>query len=117
VTTTPLSSILLVLMASFIGSFGAVFLKLGAAHLNRGIRGALNWQLATGLGLFLGSSVPFIIALKHGELSVLYPMVSLSYVWAMLWSKMFFGEPVSKGKVGALALILCGIICIGVGGR
>ena len=116
-TGTPISSILLVLFASFIGSFGAVFLKLGAAHLNRGIRGILNWQLAAGIGLFLGSSVPFIMALKHGELSVLYPMVSLSYVWAMIWSRMLFGEPITKGKVGALAFILGGILCIGVGGR
>ncbi len=116
-TATPLSSILMVIGASFIGSFGAVFLKLGAAHLNRGIRGLLNWQLAAGIGLFLGSSIPFIIALKHGELSVLYPMVSLSYVFAMLWSKLFFGEHISAGKVGALVLIVGGIVCIGVGGR
>jgi drug/metabolite transporter (DMT)-like permease len=115
--TTPLSSILLVLFASFIGSFGAVFLKLGSRHLDRGILGAINWQLAAGIGLFLGSSVPFVIALKQGELSVLYPMVSLSYVWAMVWSRMLFKEKVTKGKVGALALILAGIVCIGVGGR
>ncbi len=35
---TPLSSIVLVLLASVIGSLGAVFLKKGAAHLNRGFR-------------------------------------------------------------------------------
>ncbi len=114
---TPLSSILLVLLASFISSFGAVFLKLGSAHLSRGIRGALNWQLAAGIGLFLGSSVPFVMALKHGELSVLYPMVSISYLWAMVWSKIFFKEHITRAKVGALAMILAGIVCIGVGGR
>ena len=117
-TTTPFSSILLVLLASFVGSFGGVYLKIGAAHVKqRGIRGALNWQLAAGILLFLGSSVPFVIALKHGELSVLYPMVSLNYVWTMLWSSMLFKEPVTKGKVGALALILGGIVCIGIGSR
>ena len=62
---TPLSSILLVLLASLISSFGAVFLKLGSAHLSRGIRGALNWQIAAGIGLFLGSSIPFIMGLKR----------------------------------------------------
>ena len=114
---TPFSSILLVLLASFISSFGAVFLKVGSAHLSRGIRGALNWQLAAGLGLFLGSSVPFIMALKHGELSVLYPMVSISYLWAMVWSKIFFNEHITRAKIGALGMILAGIVCIGVGGR
>lgn len=116
-TATPVSSILLVLLASFIGSFGAVFLKLGSRHLSRGILGALNWELAAGIALFLGSSVPFIIALRHGELSVLYPMVSLSYVWAMVWSRLLFKEVVTRAKIGALALILAGIVCIGVGGR
>jgi multidrug transporter EmrE-like cation transporter len=114
---TPLSSILLIMLASFISSFGAVFLKLGSAHLSRGIRGLLNWQLAAGIGLFLGSSVPFVMALKHGELSVLYPMVSISYLWAMVWSKIFFREHITGAKIGALAMILLGIVCIGVGGR
>jgi multidrug transporter EmrE-like cation transporter len=43
-------------------------------------------------------------------------MVSLGYVWTLFWSKLFFNEPITKGKLGALALILAGIICIGVGG-
>lgn len=116
-TKTPLSSILLVLLASLIGSFGAVFLKMGAAHLNRGFRHILNGQLGFGVVLFLGSSVPFVMGVRHGELSVLYPMVSLGYVWTLFWSKLFFDEPITKAKLGALAMILAGIICIGVGGR
>lgn len=116
-TGTPLSSILLVLAASFIGSFGSVLLKMGAAHLNEGLRGILNLKLAGGIALFLGSSVPFIIALKHGELTVLYPMVSLSYLWTMIWSRIWFHEPITKGKVGGLLLILAGIVCIGAGAR
>jgi multidrug transporter EmrE-like cation transporter len=114
---TPLSSILLVLSASLIGSFGAVFLKMGAAHLKRGFRYILNLQLGIGIFLFLASSIPFLIGVKHGELSVLYPMVSLGYVWTLFWSKLFFGEPITKAKLGALGMILAGIVCIGVGGR
>ena len=115
--TTPASSILLVLLASVIGSFGAVFLKMGAAKLKGGLRYLINPQLAAGVALFLGSSIPFLMGLKHGELSVLYPMVSLGYICALFWSRLFFGEPITRGKVGALALIAAGIICIGVGGR
>jgi multidrug transporter EmrE-like cation transporter len=114
---TPLSSIFLVLLASLIGSFGAVFLKMGAAHLNRGLRYILNWQLVFGISLFLGSSIPFLMGLRHGELSVLYPMVSLGYIWTLFWSRLFFNEPITKAKLGALAMILAGIVCIGAGGR
>jgi drug/metabolite transporter (DMT)-like permease len=116
-SSTPLSSILLVLLASLIGSFGAVFLKLGSAHLKRTILGILNWRLGAGVTLFVGSSVPFLMGLKHGELSVLYPMVSLGYVWTLFWSRLFFKEPITRGKLSALALILGGIFCIGAGGR
>ena len=114
---TPLSSILLVLCASLVGSSGAVFLKMGAEPMKNGLRYILNWKLFTGLALFVGSSVPFVVALRHGELSVLYPMVSLGYVWTMVWSKVFFNEPITRAKVGALFMILAGIVCIGVGGR
>jgi multidrug transporter EmrE-like cation transporter len=114
---TPLSSILLVLLASLIGSFGAVFLKLGAAPMKNGLRHIFNLKLLAGVSLFVGSSVPFVMGLRHGELSVLYPMVSLGYVWTMVWSRIFFGEPITRAKVGALAMILTGIVCIGAGGR
>ena len=115
-TRTPITSILLVLLASLIGSFGAVFLKFGAAHLKGGLRYIFNWQLAAGVALYVGSSVPFVMGLKHGELSVLYPMVSAGYICTMFWSKVFFNEPITKAKLGALAMILAGIVCIGVGG-
>lgn len=114
---TPVSSILLVLLASLIGSFGAVFLKLGAERLKNGFWHIFNLRLACGVALFVGSSVPFIMGLKHGELSVLYPMVSLGYVWTLFWSKLFFNEPITRAKIGALGMILAGIVCIGVGGR
>jgi len=107
---------LLVMSASLIGSFGAVFLKLGAEPLKNGIRHIVNWKLAMGIALFLGSSVPYVMGIKHGELSVLYPMVSLSYVFAMVWSKVFFQEHISMGKIAAVGVILAGVICIGAGG-
>jgi drug/metabolite transporter (DMT)-like permease len=115
VNSTPLSSILLVMSASLVGSFGAVFLKLGAEQLKQGLRHILNPKLIVGVGLFLGSSVPYVMGINRGELSVLYPMVSLSYVFAMIWSKFFFGERISSGKIAAVALILAGVVCIGVG--
>ncbi|MDQ6676411.1 MAG: EamA family transporter [Acidobacteriota bacterium] len=109
---TPVSSMLLVLLASLIGSFGAVFLKLGAEKLRYGIRHIISAQAAAGVALFLISSVFFGWGIKNGELSVLYPMVSLGYVWTLIWSRIFFREPVTKSKFVALGMILCGIVLI-----
>jgi drug/metabolite transporter (DMT)-like permease len=116
-TETPVSSMLLVLVASVIGSFGAVFLKLGSAKLANGFWHILNVQLATGVTLFLGSSYFFVLGIRHGELSVLYPMVSLGYIWTLLWSRLFFHEAFTRQKFMGLALILVGVFFVGLGSR
>lgn len=107
---------LLVLAASFLGSFGAVFLKSGAQKLRHGLRYLiLNLRLALGVGLFLGSSVFYLLGLKRGEVSVLYPMVSLANVWTLFWSRLFFKEPITHAKTLGLLLILVGVFFIGLG--
>lgn len=115
---TPVESIILVLIGSFIGSFGAVFLKAGSAKLNHGLKYLiLNARLALGVLFFLGSSYFFVLGVRKGELSVLYPLVSLGYLWTLLWSRLFFKEPITRDKFYGLALILLGIVFVGLGNR
>jgi drug/metabolite transporter (DMT)-like permease len=113
---TPLSSIILVLFGSFIGSFGAVFLKIGAEHLHGSFRRILtNYWLATGILLYLLSSVFYMMGVAQGQLTVLYPMVSLGYIWAILWARIFFKEPFTVAKIGGLAMIIVGVALINFG--
>lgn len=112
-TSTPLSSILLVFFASFIGSIGAVFLKSGADRLHRQLSSIwTNWRLAAGIVMFVLSSLLYLKGLKKGELTILYPMVSFGYFWTLLWSRIFFGEPLTTSKLGGLGLIAVGIVLL-----
>ncbi|HZO57188.1 MAG TPA: EamA family transporter [Bryobacteraceae bacterium] len=116
--TTPTSSILLVLGASFVGSFGAAFLKSGADRLHRQFITILtNWRLALGVFFFLASSLLYLKGIKDGELTILYPMVSLGNVWTLCWSRVFFHEPVTRNKLAGVGLILLGIVFLAFGGR
>ena len=112
-----MKSMLLVFMASVIGSFGAVFLKMGAARLNGSVMSFANSRLLLGVTMFLGSSVFYTLGIKGGQLSVLYPMVSLGYIWTLLWSKLFFNEPFTRVKFYGLGLILLGVFFVGLGSK
>ncbi len=115
--TTPLSSLLLMLVASFFGSFGAVFLKFGAARIAGFSSIVFNWRLAAGVGFFLLSSYFFVLGVRKGELTVLYPMVALGYIWTLFWSRLFFNEPFTRTKFLGLGLILLGMVFLVLGSR
>mgnify|MGYP001493858478 CR=1 FL=1 len=113
---TPLSSILLILTSSLIGSFGAVFLKLGAEHMKRGFANFFkNYWLAIGVCLYLLSSVFFVMGVAQGELTILYPMVSLGYIWTIVWARLFFREPFTMSKIAGLVMIIFGVALINFG--
>jgi len=115
-TETPISSMLMVLLASVVGSFGAVFLKLGAIRISNAWD-LLNWRLVAGVGLYLGSSIFYGMGIKNGQISVLFPMVSLGYVLTMVWARFFFKEQLTREKFIGLGVILVGIVLVGLGSQ
>jgi drug/metabolite transporter (DMT)-like permease len=111
-----LRSMLLVFGASVVGSFGMVFLKKGSATVKgTSLLSFVNPGVIIGVALFLGSSVFYTLGIKGGQLSVLYPMVSLGYIWALLWARLFFNEPLTRQKFYGLGLILVGVFLVGMG--
>ena len=114
--TTPVSSMVLVLVGSVIGSVGAIFLKSGAHAISKHWASiALNWRLALGIVTYLISSVLFVKGMSNGELSVLFPLVSLGYVCTLAWSRIFFHEAITKMKLAGVGLILVGIGFLSLG--
>ena len=114
--TPLLRSMSLVLTASVVGSFGAVFLKKGSVKVvGHSLLSFINPNLALGVALYLASSVFYGFGIKGGQLSVLYPMVSLGSIWTLIWSRIFFQEAITREKLFGLALILIGVTFVGLG--
>lgn len=76
-----------------------------------------TWQVPLGLAFFGVSSVCWLVTLSRIELSVAYPVVSLGYVLILVFSYTVLGErPSAVTWVGA-ALVVVGIVTIGLGQR
>jgi len=113
-------SLLMILLFTVLSAGGQVFMKLGANQLklHPSLVGILtNFPLLTGLGLYGVAAVLMILALRHGELSVLYPLISLSYVWVAVLSVLIFDEVMNIYKVWGVCLIMIGVVVLGMAGR
>lgn len=116
--TTQLWSILLVLFASLLASISPVLLKKASGKRLFNLKSlATNYFLFGAVILYGLGIIIFITALRGGELSVLYPISSLGYVWASLSSVKFLGEKMNRYKWIGLALIIIGASFVGIGSR
>jgi len=107
----------MILFSTVIGALGSLFFKKGADRLSLTVAGVLrNWMLLAGFLLYTLSAAFFVYALQGGELSVLYPLVSLAYIWVCLLSMRFLGERMNRLKWIGVAFIVAGVALIGVGG-
>ncbi|MBI2541853.1 EamA family transporter [Candidatus Woesearchaeota archaeon] len=109
-------AVALVVLASLVGAFGPILLKKASARrLSKLSSLATNYHLFGGVALYAAGTLLFIPALKGGDLSVLYPFVSLSYIWVSLLSVRFLGEKMNKLKWLGIAMIILGVSFIGIG--
>jgi uncharacterized membrane protein len=105
--------------AQIMMKFGAghVMPKIDLAHPATLIAFALaiisNAPLFFGYSMNAGMAVLLILALKDGQLSILYPIISLSYVWVNLLSIHFFHEQMNLWKAIGIALIIGGVGLLG----
>jgi len=68
-----------------------------------------------GVAAYLLSSVLYVKGVANGELSILFPMVSLGYICTLLWSRLFFDEALTRTKLFGVGLILVGIVFLSLG--
>lgn len=77
---------------------------------------ATNLPLFTGLSCYGLSTGLLVLALRYGELSVLYPIIALTYVWVSILSVMLLGETMNAFKIAGLSLIVLGVAVLGWAG-
>jgi multidrug transporter EmrE-like cation transporter len=70
-----------------------------------------------GLSLYGLSTLLLVLALRDGELSMLYPVIALTYVWVTLLSFLIFHDRVNPFKLLGIVTIVIGVGVLGRGQR
>src|ERR1041385_7487652 len=115
-------SFLLVVCCTLIGAAAQVLIKKGAGSLGANptmVQTALAilltpWLFA-GYSLYGVSTVLLVLALRHGQLSLLYPMFAMTYVWVTILSVVVFHESMNPYKLAGILTIVGGIAVLGRG--
>ena len=112
---TSLWAIALAVFVTIIGTFAALFVKLGSKTFSFSpLKLIKNYKLMVGVALYVLGNILFIFALKGGDLSVLFPLLSIGYIWIIPVSVKFLGEKVTNSKLAGIAFILVGVSLIGI---
>ena len=109
----------LVCLCTLSGAAAQIFMKLGANNIAHPsvMQIIANVPLMTGYALYAINMLMLTMALKNAPLSLLYPIISLTYVWVTMLSVMVFKETVNTAKVVGLAIVIAGVAVLGLGGR
>jgi drug/metabolite transporter (DMT)-like permease len=112
-------AIILVIVSTFFAAFGQYFIKKGLNQISIFSLLALlgNFSLILGFFLYGIGAILVVTALRKGKLSVLYPLISLGFVWLALLAAFFLGEILSLANWLGIAIIILGITFVGMGGQ
>jgi uncharacterized membrane protein len=113
----PRRAVGLVFCCTLLGATAQLLLKTGANQLSQAnpVGIITNFALLGGLSLYGISTVLLVLALRDGELSLLYPVIALTYVWVTLLSVVVFHERINPVKLVGVAVIIAGVTVLGRG--
>jgi len=116
-------SFLLVVCCTLIGAAAQVLIKTGANALGpsptmvqTALAMVLTPALFAGYSLYGISTILLVLALRHGQLSLLYPVFAMTYVWVTILSVVVFHESMNPYKLAGILIIVGGIAVLGRGG-
>ena len=111
-------SILLVFACTILGAAAQLLIKVGMTHFEPTLRSMVtNVPLIAGYVLLGINTVMLVLALRDGELSMLYPIIACTYVWVTLASYALLHEKPNVYKNVGIATIVLGVAVLGRGGR
>jgi len=110
--------ILMMAGATLLSAAAQILMKIGMHHFSSNLLAIVtNLPLIAGYALYGLFTLLMVLALREGELSLMYPIISLSYVWVTALSYFIFHDTLSPLKLLGIAGIMAGVALLGRGER
>ena len=111
-------AILLVFGCTVLGAAAQILMKIGMSRFVPEVAAVVtNVPLIAGYALYGINTLMLVLALREGELSMLYPIIALTYVWVTLLSYLLLHEPPNLYKNLGIVTIVIGVAVLGRGGK
>src|SRR5712671_2197143 len=108
-------STVLIAAAQALIKSGTGDLASGGSLLDTAIGILTTPKLFAGYALYGVVTVMMVLALRHAELSLIYPVIALSYVWVSVLSVVVFHEEMNPYKLAGVVVIISGVAILGNG--
>ena len=116
--TSKWRSVLLVCFCTLLGAAAQILMKKGMMNFKLEAWALVtNYSLIGGYALYGVFTLLLIIALREGELSLLYPIIALGYVWVTALSYFLFDDTLNAPKLIGIASIMAGVAVLGQGAK
>lgn len=110
-TQAQLPYVLLYLGSTFLASESQVLLKKAAMREHKSLLAEYtDWRVILGYGLFVGCTLLTMLAYRGVPLNVGPVLEATGYLYVTIFGVTIFHERMNPKKIGALALILLGIV-------
>jgi len=111
---TPLWAIGVTVLSSLFTAVGSLFMKLAANKIKNIKTFLLNYKLYAAILFYIIATVFSLAALWGGDLSIIYPLLALAYIWIALLSMKYLNESMNKWKWAGIISILIGVLLIAI---
>jgi len=112
---TPSISVVLYVVAAFVGALGQMLYKTGADHADGTLLGYVaNIRILAGVACYIAVMVLFVAGFrKGGSLTVLYPVYASTFIWGALIAWHVFGTPIKPVNVVGMVVLVLGMYLMG----
>jgi len=113
-----IDSLIIALFFPILMAVGQILFSIGALRLRSHagfdffVKTLINPHIVVAIILYAGATIAWVWVLRTNQLSFIYPISALSYLFVPLLSKFFLNESISANTMVGVLFVILGVVVI-----